>query len=461
MEETVSCRICGHIAKAIVSHLKTAHGITSKEYREQYPDARIRSEATEAKRRRAVSRAYHKNPRKGRKKTIRCSSCGTPREVALTFAPAMHETRCPVCLEAEKWASLVEGEDYVSCAGCGHRAENLTSHIRKVHPEWVGCYPGQVVAYKSSIRDKSALKGRRISDDARNKMSVNAGKWNKGLTKDTDSRVATQAKHRTGHPSWSKGLTKETHPSLRATSEKLSAYTGQRRYWTSRADLSVVDFTPYLDETGAVDRKAMSEALGLCEPTITKYMRGLGLRLSTKYVDARAERATVRLDKADLEQYALQNGRVVIGRAMVGLGYDFSVIKRECERHGLKTFNRRIRQTLCLNAVSEALGGASYRQEWSHKRFYNPVTGRRFRFDGYFPDFNLVVEFHGYQHWVFPSVYIKDRGVFEALQERDRQKAYMVKSDPVLRYFEVREDELYADSEYLKGRLVGEGIFGR
>lgn len=481
MQQTVSCLICGHTAVSLARHFKAVHGITADEYRVRHPGARIRSEACEAKRSLATAKSHEAKPRKGLKKTITCPTCGAPREVGLTFAPTTHEMRCASCVEKEadaEWAALEEGEDYVTCKGCSYRAENLTSHVQNAHPEWVGCYPGPMVAARSAVRDKTALKGRPLSDSIREKMSVNAGRWNKGLTKETDSRVAAQADHRKGYPSWSKGHTKETHPSLQSTSEKLSAYKGPNRSWSNglKADLSEVDFTPYLDETGAVDRKSMAEALGLSEPTVTKYMEDLGLRLSTKYVDARVsasiasghllrmnektvERSTIRLTPEQLEPFKQKDGKVMIGRAMRGLGHVYAVIRRECDRLRIPTRETLVKQGICLQAVSEALGGMPFQQEWESMQFINPPSGRRFRFDGYFPSHNLVVEFHGYQHWVFPSVYIRDEAAFLALQERDRVKARLVQGDPVLRYFEVHEDEPYADVAYLRHRLLDEGIF--
>jgi hypothetical protein len=75
-----------------------------------------------------------------------------------------------------------------------------------------------------------------------------------------------------------------------------------------------------------------------------------------------------------------------------------------------------------------------------------------------FPSHDLVVEFHGYQHYVFPSVYIKEDKLYFELQERDRLKENLIHADPVLRYFLVREDEPYTDIAYLRGRLMDEGI---
>jgi hypothetical protein len=45
--------------------------------------------------------------------------------------------------------------------------------------------------------------------------------WHKGLTKETDSRVAACAEKRKGQDSWSKGLTKETDPRVRSMAEKM------------------------------------------------------------------------------------------------------------------------------------------------------------------------------------------------------------------------------------------------
>jgi hypothetical protein len=377
---------------------------------------------------------------------------------------------------------LTEGYHYVHCAACGYPAEDLTPHIALAHPELVQTYeevfPGEPLwsQHLEMLVQRSTLKGRALPAEVRAKMSANAGRWNKGLTKETDSRMATISEKRKGQPSWSKGLTKEDHPSLQSTSEKLSALKKGVPNDAVRLDLSTVDFTPYLDERGAVDRKSMAEALGVCEPTVTKYMESLGLRLSTKYVEARVERdaqsgrffemshksaeqTTIRLTPDQLEPYRLKNGKVMLGRAMVGLGHVYSVVKRECDRLGIPTHTWLVRQSLCLEAISKALGGELYAEEWTSRKFLNPATGHRFRYDGYFPSHSLVCEFHGYQHWVFPSVYIQKEELYFALQERDRIKENLIHSDPTLRYFLVREDEPYADPEYLRGRLIDEGVF--
>jgi len=424
LETLVSCLICGHQAQTLARHLKAAHGITADAYREQFPEARIRSEVCESNRRAAISKAHAEKPRKGLRKAVTCP-CGVVHEVAATSASK--DLRCPACKARDK-------------------------------------------ASKPKVRKPSPLKGRKLSAETRAKMSASAG-WNRGLTKETDERVARAAAGMKGRKSWSKGLTKGDHPSLRSTAEKLSALkTGGPCTNGLKADLSQVDFTPFLDATGAVDRRAMAEELGFCEPTITAYMESLGLRLSTKYVGARVER-----DKADgrfhemsrksaevtrvvltaeqLEPYRQVNGRVVLAHAMRGLGHTATTIRKECVRLGLPVRVHALRQILCLEAVKDVLG-TPYEMEWSPRKFTNPKTGHRFRFDGFFPSHNLIVEFHGYQHWTFPSVYIQDRILFDAMVERDAEKARQVVDDGRYHLLVIREDEPYTDPEYLRHRLL-------
>ncbi len=424
----------------LAHHFKAAHNITCGEYRVLYPGAPIRGGDH------PFRPKLDEAPRLRGKRGSR-------------FEGLRLDDEGKIILDG-----LLEGYHYVHCASCGYPAEDLTEHILSTHPEGLESYKevfpeSPIVCKRLELLAQKGLKGRSLSSEVRAKMSANAGRWNKGLTKETDARMANISEKRMGQPSWSKGLTKADHPSLQSTSEKLSALkTGQPCTNGLKADLSQVDFTPYLDETGAVDRKTMAEELGLCEPTVTKYMESLGLRLSNKYVDARAERQVVRLEKDALLPFALANGKVVIGAAMAGLGRDFKVIKRECQRHGLATFTHRVRQSLCLGAISKALGGASYEQEWRSRQFCNPLTGHVFRFDGFFREYDLLVEFQGWQHWVFPSVYVKTRELFDALVERDRQKALQVEADGRFKLFLVREDEPYTDPAYLRGRLIDEGF---
>jgi hypothetical protein len=211
-----------------------------------------------------------------------------------------------------------------------------------------------------------------------------------------------------------------------------------------------------MDVDGKVDHHRIVEATGVSWVTVRKYIVDLGLAQTRRYIEDVADNRTIRIDKGVLEGFKLGNGKVSIGKAMSVTGHAFKTIQRECERHGLPTAHRLIRQTLCLDAVSEALGGLPYEMEWRDRRF---MSGKNafFRFDGYFPDLGLVVEFHGHQHYTFPNVFMPDEGYlseYEALRERDRIKRGLIESAHDLTYFEVTEDEPYTDAVYLRGRLM-------
>ena len=408
----VTCLICGHKSKTLARHLKSEHKKTAAQYKKQFTEALIRSETLTITRSKAAIKSHLEVSRKGLTKVILCSKCDQEIEVSAFFAYSTHDSRCATCKKiaieldtSSRWEGLSDPDDYVTCQACGYRATNLIAHVYHKHSELVGRYKSvhpnhELVALKSNVRDKTALRGRTLSAEVKAKMSRSAG-WNRGLTKETDERVARAAKAMKGRKIWSTGLTKKDHPSLQVVSDKCSTYRGPKRPWSNRVNLSKVDFTPYVNGTGVVDRKAMSKGLNLSVVTITRYMRVIGLNPM---------------------------------------------------RHNLFS------QGLCLSAISEALGYVLYEQEWRSPKF-KTVRGDFYRFDGYFPSYNLVVEFHGYQHWTFPSVFIKNVELYCDLQERDRIKENLIHQDPILRYFVVRADEPYTDVNYLRDRLIDEGIF--
>ena len=153
----------------IDGHLRAEHGLSVEAYRAQFFGAEVQADALREARAEQARQTHQGAPRKGQTRTVPCSSCGIPRTVGLTFAPSTHETRCPDCVEAER--------------------------------------PKAVPTIRSS-----PLKGRTLPPETKAKMAANAGRWNAGLTKDTDDRVAAQAEKMAGRTSWSKGLTKADHP---------------------------------------------------------------------------------------------------------------------------------------------------------------------------------------------------------------------------------------------------------
>lgn len=454
----VVCKVCGFRDSTLGRHIGSAHNLTAEQYRQKFPGAYIVSKSVTDLRSDSVKQAHAEISKKGLRKTILCDMCDTSVDVSAFQSSSGLCDTCDAIEQESEWVGQTTPEDYVVCQKCGYKAENLTSHIQNAHPNLVGVYsriyPGfTVVALESNVRDKSLLIGRVLSDSTKQLMSENAGRWNKGLTKETDERVAASAEKMVGRESWSKGLTKEEHPPLQSTSEKLQEYVGEKRPWSNglEAELTYADFAPFLEADG-VDRVKMAEDLNYCPVTITKYMDKLGLPLSKKYIRERSEAATIRLDKETLEQHTLKNGKVQVGKVMIETGHDRKVVIRECDRHGLPYFARNLRQTRCLSAISKVLNNAPFEQEWRSRKFMTE-RGNFYRFDGYFPSHELIVEFHGHQHYEFPSVYVKTEEAYFAAQERDRIKENLVQADPVLRYLVVREDEPFDDVEWLRSRL--------
>ncbi len=459
MEEYVSCLECGHKAKSLARHIRPVHNMTAEDYREKHPGALIRSPAAESRRREGIQKS-RQAPSYGGTKLGVCPSCGETHEVSKFSIP----TLCAACRaksEEVRWEGLSEPEDYVTCKACGYRAENLTSHIQIAHPDYRTCYPdASWNALGSGVRDKSKLQGRKLSSETRKKMSQNAGRWNRGLTKDQHPSLASQSQKMRGKPSWNEGLTAQTSDILRKQGEKLRLYIGENRPWNNglRADLTLQDFAPVLDEHGRVDRKKAMEVIGFSWNTISKYLCDHGLEVSGVNIRARAEARIIRLTPEQLLPYTLKNGKLVAAWAASRLGVGADIVSREADRHGIPKFQWGLSQGLCLGTVSEALGGADWIDEWRDTRYTNPETGHRYKFDGYFPEHGLVVEYHGHQHFIWPNAFYKTEEEYLALRRRDQHKRDLILGDPDLKYLEIRFDEPFDNVMYIRGRLANLGV---
>ena len=388
-QEYVICKLCGHRAESLARHLLAEHGITAKQYKVLYPDALIRSIALKAVRGEAIRQGLKCFGQKGRTKQVICPDCSQEHAVSLYFAYDMHDPRCPDCKRAafeeeqdhiyNSFNGKKEPDDYVECRICNYRAENLTSHIRSEHPDFEGYYldifPGSdIIALNSSIRVKT--------EATREAMSCNANNWQKGNTKESDSRIALAAKKR--------GVT---------VSRKIAE--GSWHVWG----------TPQIE-----------------------------------------------LTKEQLAPYCIKNGKLSIGKAMVALSHSSQVIKREALKHGYTISRVHIREDICISTIAMLLGNPLHTTEWNDGTFRNPLTGYCFRYDGFFPEHNLLVEYFGYYHYIFPNMYTRTQEAFDALQERDRQKAMQVEQDGRFKLLVIREDEPYDDPDYLRQRLVDLGI---
>jgi Zn ribbon nucleic-acid-binding protein/transposase-like protein len=132
----VVCMECGHRALNLWKHLKTEHRTTPSVYVAKWPGVRWRIEKVEqARLARSLEGRAANDYMKGTLKEVSCPTCGQGVRVSL-FAGSLHDLRCEECKAEDDlvlWREKSEPEDFVMCRECGHRAENLTSHVRSAH----------------------------------------------------------------------------------------------------------------------------------------------------------------------------------------------------------------------------------------------------------------------------------------------------------------------------------------
>lgn len=456
----IKCLECGYRGKALASHLK-AHGLTGAEYRAKHgKHLPLRCEKSSQIRIAAIKKARKSKAYGGVKKVL-CVGCGKPYEVH-KLAQATKCVSCKEKAENAKWRGKKEDKDYVVCLDCGYKAENLTSHYMNAHPDYRERHPDAlIVALGSSMRDKHYLIGRTLSEETKQKMSENAGRWNKGLTKEDHPSIQAISESCMGRESWSKDLTMEEDERLQRTSENLKKWNEENeRHWESslKKNYELSDFESYLEEDGSLDHVRAMEGLGTNWVTLKKYATELGLVFTNKYVEEKFKQRIIRLDKEAFVPFLIKNGKVNLTKAYKILGHCHRTLNREAKRHGYEIQRALISQTICLDAVSEALGGVDYVMEWQNWKFRNPQSTYMYRYDGYFKEIGLVVEFHGHQHYEYPNAFHKSEEQHKAMVERDNQKQAYIENAPHLVYLCVRADEPYDDIGYLKGRLFQMGL---
>jgi predicted transcriptional regulator len=379
----VICLECGGSVITLRGHLKSKHGMTSAAYLAKHPNASLHS-AKNIARHAAGATEGAKRRDYGGTKVIKCPACEVDHEVSKYFVPGTHNSNCPPCrldkinrdiTQSQEFvkASGIEGVDYVTCLECGHVAVHLTSHLTSTHDvtAYRAKYPNAPLsASTAGQRDKTYRIGSHHAPETIQKMRDSGG-WMRGLTADTDSRIARL------RDSIVEGFRngRTTHP------------------------------------------------------------------------------PTVSIPKTELQAFARPDGRIDIGKAEKHFPHCRQTIVREVVRHGLEPYTYRISQTVCLETVSKALGGASYKAEASFKEYRNPETGFPFLYDGYFVDHDLIVEFHGYQHYIFPNRYHATVDDYKRQVVRDALKRRLVETGGKHRLLEVRFDDPFDDVEWVRGRL--------
>lgn len=162
------------------------------------------------------------------------------------------------------------------------------------------------------------------------------------------------------------------------------------------------------------------------------------------------------LTESDLAPFKDDKGRVTVAQAADALGVTGQTILRYCKQLGIPTRNRLAFQKQVLDAVASLLG-ESYDWEWKDERIINPATGYYLFYDGYFAAHNLLVEAHGKQHFTFIPHWHKTEAYYQQMVERDEIKLRRA-VEQGYKLLVLRYDEPYSDADYLRRRLVALGI---
>lgn len=352
--------------------------------------------------------------------------------------------------EDARWTHLTEGVDYVRCLECGHRTVTLARHLKGDHGITADQYRAKYGA-DAPIRC-AVLKAKRGA-------AISARPIVKG-----DVKAVTCPSCGT---SWQGSKYLGTVHDLRCDACR------EREDWSGKTD--PWDYVT-CQVCGYRAENLTSHVQNIHPELVGKYrdvypggrMVSIASRVRDKSVlrgmrRSEAFRRKVSqgkmqyLPRGVLQHYVLGNGKVSLGLAVVGLGRCYAYLRRECRRHGLQFHNMLLSQGRLLGLLFKILG-CNPHQEWSSDQFLNPRTGRRFKFDGYFPSVNLLVEFHGYQHWTYPNRYHHTEDDFLDLQWRDGEKRRQVQASGTFKYLEVREDDPWQDESYLRGRLQSAGV---
>jgi len=147
-------------------------------------------------------------------------------------------------------------------------------------------------------------------------------------------------------------------------------------------------------------------------------------RKSYEYRRARLQETHRRagITEKDFAPYTDENGDLVVAAAAKGLKFSQGTIREYAKLLDVPTRNRLSAQKQVLDLISGVLG-ERYVWEWSDDRVRSPDTGALLYYDGFFRRHNLLVEYHGPQHFQFVPRWHRTPEGFDRQQDIDRYKA--------------------------------------
>ena len=349
--------------------------------------------------------------------------------------------------EEARWEGLQEGHGYVRCLECGHRAETLARHLKAAH----GITAEEYRSRHGDVRIRS------VKVEQARRLALQVGRTSPAYAGTKDVGCPSCG----GVREVSKFFVPDVHDLRCEVCRAAEDAAFEEARWegkTEPADYMECWVCGYRTEENLNSHIQNTHP----ELRVGEYARQFPkASINTPTSGARNVGAALRLNLTpqDLAPFKDDKGRVQVALAAETLGCSGLSVRVYCKEHKIPTRNRLAFQKQVLDALSGILGGA-YEWEWSDLRIFNPLTGYRLYFDGYFPEHNLLVEVHGKQHFVYVPYWHKARYIFEAMQARDvaKQEQALALGFQVLT---IRYDEPYTDVMYLRGRLKERGLLGR
>ena len=330
-------------------------------------------------------------------------------------------------VDDRRWEGKQEGEEFVRCLECGHRADTLARHLKAAHGMTADAYRAK---HGASVLIRS-----------------------RALTTKRSQAIADAGQDRTGFklvvcPSCSTPVEVHKHAgSLHDFRCDACKKVAENVRWAGKVE--GVDFVTCLD-------------CGHRAVNLTSHMTSLHPDYRTRHPDAPINATAsgslvggsgrrIQITEADLRPFMDNKGKVEVAKAADALGCSWLTVLRCCRDLGLPTRNRLATQKWVLDIVSGIIGEA-YEWEWSHPEITNPETGYRFYFDGYFPKSNLIVEYHGKQHFKFIPEWHKTEAEFDRRVALDAEKIRQARAVG-LRVVEVRFDDPLTSVDFFRGLL--------
>ena len=321
-----------------------------------------------------------------------------------------------------RWEGLEEGLDYVVCKVCDFKGKHLFGHIRThghTAESYRAKYPSAPMTGRASTQVRAATT-----------QTWHKRVGNKGLTKEAVCPCGVQFKV---------GLTASPGlcPACKEAKEAKEARYAQESWAGLEEGLDYV----------------VCKVCGVRARNLTSHIQNahadINYREAYPLSAIWASNLSYGWTPEALKPFMDNKGRVVVTAVCAAFDCAPDTVIKFCRKNGLTTKNKLAWQKLVLDRASQFLD-ADYEWEWTDARIVNPETGRRLRYDGFFPSKGILIEAHGDQHFGVIAYYqdtpenFFQRRLMDSLKEKRATECgysfYVVrKSDPI------HKDEFWAD----------------